>query len=797
MSANDTSSAASPRGVEGATARVETPRLDALLRRLRGSLSRGVLLHGVGTVVAAGAAWVLFMYAADRLLRLPAPVRILHLVVLVGGTLYLLRRSLIQHVRALPGRAELAMLAERAVQEDSRQDLFVSAVQLDGSVPADSPAAELVRAVAARAEDLAGSADLRRVTDGRGPKRRMGTAVVTLAAAAAGLSAEPAMARIFAARMLGANVAWPRATTLEVDVPDDAPGLEVRRPDDEVILVRAARGSDVPLIVTALGDLPEFVTVTFESGTSIEVGPSGPGQYRTLLPSLQESTSLTVVGGDDDRGIPRIVVEVLQPPDIAGLAFVIEPPAYAGLPPRTESETKVSVLAGSRVTVHVKTDPEDATGIARTFPDDQVRALEPRPFPRLGPGSTGADPAAGPAPELSPGLSFSDVMVQSLRFRVELTDAAGLGNPDPALFGIEVVPDRRPELLVLAPGRSETEVVEGGVVPLRVLVRDDFGVGGVRLEGRDAATDEVLEDRPLDLSVVIDPATAAEGRTRVAALASTPIEVKALFPPAESLVGSVTALFVEAEDTREPEPNSSRTSALLIRVVSTDEFMRGQRDGLSAAAEAVERLDRTMEPAKRDLQALLTSLAGDDAELPDPGSLVRAANEARRQRGDLRSIARDLSGLAEAMIYSRLDERSGALERRLVELTADSTERSFDDDAWAAISGELEAGQLGNPERAGDLVRIVGLALEATGPRMEAWISSLEVVRDAEDIEGAGAALAEAELRLAELRETMDRLTGELGEWDSLQSVLSLTRDILSRQKNLKERTRKAAENDR
>lgn len=793
MSAKDTSSAAAgQRGVEGATARVETPLLNALLRRLRGSLSRGVLLHGVGTVVAAGAAWLLFMYAADRLLRLPGPVRILHLAVLAGGTLYLLRRSLFQHVRALPGRAELAMLAERAVDRDRQQDLFVSAVQLDGSVPANSPAAELVRDVAARAEELAASVDLRRVTDGRGPRRRMATALVALAAAAAGLSAEPAMARIFAARMLGANVAWPRATTLEVTVPDDAPGLEVQRPDEEMILVRAARGSDVPLLVTALGDQPEFVTVTFESGTSIEVGPSGPGQYRTLLPSLQESTSLTVVGGDDDRRVPKIVVEVLQPPDIAGLAFVIEPPAYAGLPIRTESETKVSVLAGSRVTVHVKTDPVDATGIARTFPDDQVRELESVPFPRLGPA-----PTDGEAPDPSPGLSFSDVMLQSLRFRVELTDAAGLGNPDPALFGIEVVPDRRPELLVLAPGRSETEVVEGGVVPLRVLVRDDFGVGGVQLEGRDAATDAVLDSRPLEVALVSDPTTSSEGRTRVAALASTPMEVKALFPSAESLVGSVTALFVEAEDTREPEPNVSRTSALLVRVVSTDEFMRGQRDGLSAAAEAVERLDRTMEPAKRDLQALLASLSGDAAELPDPGALVRAANEARRQRGDLRSIARDLSGLAEAMIYSRLDERSGALERRLVELTAASTERSFDDEAWAAISDELAAGQLGNPERAGDLVRIVGLALEATGPRMEAWISSLEAVRDAGDLESASSALAEADLRLTELRATMDRLTGELGEWDSLQSVLSLTRDILSRQKNLKERTRKAAENDR
>ena len=45
--------------------------------------------------------------------------------------------------------------------------------------------------------------------------------------------------------------------------------------------------------------------------------------------------------------------------------------------------------------------------------------------------------------------------------------------------------------------------------------------------------------------------------------------------------------------------------------------------------------------------------------------------------------------------------------------------------------------------------------------------------------------------------EQLDALTTRLGEWDNFQSVLTLTRDILNRQKNLTERTRKFAEENR
>ena len=64
-----------------------TPNLDRLLRRLGGTLRRNIWLHGIGTALAAGALWLTYMYVADRTLKLPAAIRVIHLVVLVVGCL--------------------------------------------------------------------------------------------------------------------------------------------------------------------------------------------------------------------------------------------------------------------------------------------------------------------------------------------------------------------------------------------------------------------------------------------------------------------------------------------------------------------------------------------------------------------------------------------------------------------------------------------------------------------------------------------------------------------------------------
>ncbi|MFT6832638.1 MAG: hypothetical protein ACJAZN_002816, partial [Planctomycetota bacterium] len=678
------SSTDSTRSLTGAA----TPGLDRLLGRLRSTLKRNIWLNGLGTALAAAALWLTFMYAADRMLKLPAAIRIIHLIVLVGGTVWILRRTLFQHARRVPGRSGLAMLAQRALPDDvPHDDRFVSAIQLRETVAAESVSAPLVQRVAREAEEFVPKVDLSRVTDARGPLGRVAAAAIGMGVAAGALSYQPAMASIFGQRLLGQNVAWPRLTTLTVDVPEGASGLDVQRPSVDVIRVRAARGSDVPLVVFAEGTVPELVTLKFESGAAIDLSASGTDTFRTVLPSVQENISVRAFGGDDQRGAQTIEVVVLQPPDLASLAFVIEPPAYSGLPVRTEQDTAISVLAGSRVSVIALTDPANATGIARTFPDDEEIQLIRVPFPLAQVSQNGqpasASEAEGPPPT---GLGFDRTVQESLRFRFELTDDTGLSNPDPALFGIAVVPDRRPELVTLEPGRAEIETIAGGALPLRVLVRDDFGLGAFRYEIRGIQTDEILTSTELPLDDV-SGALESQGReVRAAGLANTLLEVNDLRPDGPMEDGQVVTLQTFVLDGRVPEPNETRSAPVRVRVVSADEFLRRQRDGLGRAAEDVGQVDSRLSTSLTRMNEFTMAMDGDEAEAPAPSDITGLVNDARRIQGDLTAVGRELSALASSMIYARMDDRAGALESRLFELTSSSTERSFQADVWTTLS---------------------------------------------------------------------------------------------------------------
>jgi len=782
-----------------ANPQASSEKLDRLLAQLRGRIVRLLWLHGFGTVLAVAAGWLLFAFLSDLLLHLPAPIRVFHTVSLVLLPAYFVWREGLRLTRRVPDGTGLAQLVERA--HPTLHELLVSAIQLGerlrrGQTGSESPV--LIERVVAEAEREAQRLDVGPVLAPSGPRRRaalgLGAGLVTLLA----LSARPDLTSIFLARMWGTDVPWPQRTHLTVEIP----GLDQEEADGE-LRVRVARGSDVPVIVRALGVVPDEVTFHHDDGRS-QVVPTGRSTpVRARLSAVQEDTVFHVTGGDDRDREPRVRLIVLQPPDITGLAVRVVPPAYSGLEERVVLDRDVEVLQGSRLTIHALCDPPDARGVARLLPQDSELELVPMPFPAP-PDAPGegrdTETAGGPAPEARPGLGFEWTADASFRYRFELVDDTGLPNPDPGLFGVQVFEDKRPEVLVIAPGRVEIDVVAGGALPLRTRVRDDFGVAGVRWEVRGSGSEEpLLSAGALEPTPVVPLEDVYRGSAHETVVARARLEVNEIAGLEPLVEGQQLALQVFALDNREPEANESASAPIRLRVVSVEDFMRRLRDRLARAGEQVHRLSDLQEEKLLRTREILTALSSDEmgtGELSDLGALLAGQ---RRVQGDARALSRDLAAVTESLLYARIDDRAGALldalDEALATLSAPSAsaDRAFQVEPWNAVAQRYARGELGTAGLAGQLVSIVALGLAISEEHSTLATEALVAARDAAGPAAARDAVARAYEQQQLTKESVETLLELLAEWDNFQSILSLTRDILGGQRSLLERTRQYA----
>jgi len=784
-----------------------TPELERLLGRLRRRLRRQVWLHGVGTVLAALALWTVFAFLADWALHVPRAVRWAHLLIWIALPAVLLWRELVRYLRRTPARDEMAVLYERAHPE--LRELLVSAVQLQER-PEPSARRELVDEVLAKADSRARTLRLEGVLDERGPALRFGLGTALAALIAVVSLADREHASIFFARLFGGSARWPQRThlALSIPIPSGSAGARVEA-SDERIHVRVARGSDVPVLVRADGVVPDEVILHFAGGREVSLGSSGDGQFRTRLPSCQEDLEFFATGGDDRDGAPRVFVEVLEPPDVAGLAISIEPPAYTGLAPRVEFDHDVQVLAGSRLRVAVRVTPSEAKGSVRILPEDRLVALEPAVFPARGEGAGSGEAQAGLGFELTP----SD----SLRFRFELSDSSGLSNPDPGLFAVQVVPDRRPEVSILAPARSEVDTVPGGLIALRARAEDDFGIAamgwsavslarpgappGAPFSGEGPSGDE--EGGPVvgaELALTrIEGDPRAAARWGSAVVGGTRIEVASLASDGVS-EGEQYKIEVAAVDLRPargdaPDPDGvGRSTPLRVRVVSEDEFLRRLQDRLARVRQEAAQLEELHRQKARRTSELLASMESDSPTAGVGGSdLAAALAGQRRVQGDADALGRELAAILEGVLYARIDEKAGALLEDIDARLARETDKGSHLSAWRELANGWKSGRLIAPGLAGQLVSVLDLALAISLDDTPGAAQALDRAAQAVDLARVHEGLRDAAQHQARAQQHIEELLARLAEWDNYQSILQLTRDILGRQKSLRERTREAA----
>jgi hypothetical protein len=766
---------------------VETPRLSALLARVGRRLVALACMHGIGTALAGVALWLSFAYLADRFLHLPAPIRVLHLAVLVGLPLAILWRELWRPLRRMPDERGRAVLVERAHPE--LEELLVSAIDL-GRRPSGAP--ELVAALRQEADRRAAALDPRGVLAPSHPRRRLLIGLLFAASCFALLVGDPSSARVFLARLAGGPTPWPQRTHLALEVPGAGELFQLEA-GPEGLVVRVARGTDLPLVVRAHGVVPDEVTLHFSGGARSVLAASGGGLFRTLLRSCQEDQTLWATGGDDRDREPRLSIVVLDPPEVVGVAVRVAPPAYSGLAESILRTGDVEVLAGSALVVHVLTDPPEARGEVRLLPRDETLALTPRPFPapQDAPGAEGGPPLAGLAVELE--------ARESLRYRFELVDDTGLKNPDPGLFSLQVTEDRPPRVELVAPGRGEVETTPGGALALRAIVRDDFGLASLELlagpPGIDAEGEPWLR-RALALRPLPERAPGASAPSppaRAEAFAGERLELAALSGAEPPQPGQTIELVLEATDVREPEPGRARSPVVRVRVVTVDELLRRVQDRLARVrASAAELLDLQLAKQRATFD-LLAALESDALESGDAAALGAALTGQRRVAGDARSLLREVAGVTELVLYARIDERAGGLLEALDAGLAEVAERGFQPEPWRRLVEARSAAPPGAGGLASKLVDILGTSLEVGEELAPGAAEALARAQDARELTDVHGALERAgELQRATVAR-IESLLELLAEWDDFQSVLSLTRDLLNRQKTLAERTKQYA----
>jgi hypothetical protein len=781
-------------GPNGSTT-ASAPQIERLISGLRSKLVRTVWLHGLGTVVSIAACWILFAFVADRGLGVPAPIRIFHGLVFPLLVAFFLWRGLVRPLRRLPDRAGLAVLLERAHPE--LREVLVSAVEFRDAGPDPERALGdpgLVAQVIRSADERAAGLDLAGVLEERGPRQRAMLGAISAALLTVLAMLAPTQAGIFAARFLGASTPWPQRTWLTVEVPELGGTARVER-TDELIRVRVARGTDVPVVVRAQGEAPDTVSLHLDDRAPLELGRGTGATYRTLLRSMQEDLAFHVTGGDDERGLPRVEIEVLQPPDVAGLAVRVTPPAYSGLQPSLAFDRDLEVLAGSTLRVHVLPYPDDATGVARLLPEDRTLPLERAPFP--------VDPSDADAGlDEREGLVFDLVAEASFGFRIELTDERGLSNPDPGLYRIRIVEDRAPDVRVLSPARSEIEVVPGGAIAVRARAEDDFGLTSLALrvgaptrasEPAAEGSEEALPPTtPLALRSLDEPGDVAPGTAPRKAFGGTRLEVDALGGGEPVTVDQRFTIAIEARDTRTPDAGVGSAVPIRVRVVTPEELLRRVQERLARARVTAGRLANLQRERRTRTEELLDALAEGPAEGENELSLRASVGGERRIRGDAEALARDLASAAEDVLYARLDDKSEPMLARLDAALSEVSDLRFHAEPWRELAAARRDGQLGAPGFSATLVDLVDVALEIGNDHAAAAVTELEAALEAPESEARdhlARAIEHQTLALDRAEELLERLA----EWDNFQNVLALTRDILNRQKALRERTKQFA----
>lgn len=206
--------------------------------------------------------------------------------------------------------------------------------------------------------------------------------------------------------------------------------------------------------------------------------------FAVTIPNVHQPFDYYVTADALQSSIGR--VDVIRPLRLQALELTLTPPAYTGLPTETAAEFPSGVLVGTEVAWNLQYDkPLKRVVIRRDV--ERAAAAEPNPAAATTPGNEAAAAKTEKAAPAAPSETFDiemtidgmtatwrETVTQDIRGSV-LAEAIDGTVAEPRLFRIRVREDAPPTVAFEEPS-EELEVHALAEVPLRVRVRDDFGI---------------------------------------------------------------------------------------------------------------------------------------------------------------------------------------------------------------------------------------------------------------------------------------------------------------------------------
>jgi hypothetical protein len=750
--------------------------LRPLLAKQLGRLRNRYLLFGIAKAVLWVAALAVLFFALDRWLRLPTPIRLMHLCACIGVGVYAITHFVRYPLSKKFTEIDLALWLEHTYPELHQR--LVSAVQLHS---VDAPELrnqsramidQLWHETATRTQEL----KLDALFDNRALARVILLAGVLCAGVFTGAAIAPETARTFALRHLGFQVDYPRNTTLLVELPSAGPDLQ-REDRDGITEIIVPAGADLHVSVQALGTIPKEVFLqvsaikkdaTTGSERAVPMTPRPGDRFRHVFRRLSGSIEFHARGGDDDFGDRRVIVRTVRPAQVATLTATVTPPAYTGIAEIEQVGGAIEALVGSSVDLVVKATAPVRKATMVFLEDGRRVDLDP----------TKVADDSGAATEFQ--ASFQ--MMGSDRYQIELLADNGLRNPNPGNYPISALQDYAPVARWLLPEDDTLALLPTALLCLRIEARDDFGLTDIQLTIERGG-------EPILTRALLPAEQTAE-------LKFLPTE---LFEVNELLEGDSTGdgLFVQITllDNKAPEAGTATLPRRIIQIVDPPELAALIAKSFRRLREEVTSADSIQTDRRNRLNDLISREKEDGTVSNTEVAQILTGIEVGQGRiaTSVNRLHRGLMRAFDLHLWNRLETSQHAAT--VIELFREHSTKltepiALDPTFYRDLTLRRKAGTLGAMEATLDpILQMIDMAdqlAENSIPNVQALLAKAQVARGQSD---RTPLLVKAQTQQQNIEQVLKQLLLRLEEWNDYQDLVQEVRALRDRQRDLQNRT--------